>query len=216
MHHDWQDQIHQYCEQMSSPESAFLQAINDFTWKKMINPRMLSGHLQGQFLSTLVALKQPHCILEIGTFTGYATACLLQNLPKSSAIHSIEADPEIAHKTHTFWKQNNPNHRVNWHVGEGLSVIPLLNLQPDFIFVDADKSNYPAYLDLCLPILKPGGVILFDNTLWSKRVLNENDRQNDKDTQNMHSFNHYLKSLNQLQITLLPIRDGLTLVHKIT
>jgi caffeoyl-CoA O-methyltransferase len=200
---------------MSSPESAFLQAINDFTWKKMINPRMLSGHLQGQFLSTLVALKQPHCILEIGTFTGYATACLLQNLPKSSAIHSIEADPEIAHKTHTFWKQNNPNHRVNWHVGEGLSVIPLLNLQPDFIFVDADKSNYQAYLDLCLPILKPGGVILFDNTLWSKRVLNENDRQNDKDTQNMHSFNHYLKSLNHLQITLLPIRDGLTMVHKI-
>ena len=129
MHHDWQDQIHQYCEQMSSPESPFLQAINDFTWKKMINPRMLSGHLQGQLLSSLVSLKQPQCILEIGTFTGYATACLLQNLPKPSEIHSIEADPEIAHKTHTFWSQNNPNHPVQWHIGEALSIIPNLKIR---------------------------------------------------------------------------------------
>ena len=215
MHHDWQDQIHQYCEQMSSPESPFLQAINDFTWKKMINPRMLSGHLQGQLLSSLVALKQPQCILEIGTFTGYATACMLQNLPKSSELHSIEADSEIAHKTHTFWNQNNPNHPVQWHIGEALSIIPNLKIHPDFVFVDADKSNYTAYLDLCLPLLSIGGVMLFDNTLWSKRVINETDLQNDKDTQNMHAFNQYLKSHDNLQITLMPIRDGLTLVQKL-
>ena len=189
MHHDWQDQIHQYCEQMSSPESPFLQAINDFTWKKMINPRMLSGHLQGQLLSSLVALKQPQCILEIGTFTGYAT--------------------------HTFWNQNNPNHPVQWHMGEALSIIPNLKIYPDFIFVDADKSNYAAYLDLCLPLLSIGGVMLFDNTLWSKRVINQTDLQNDKDTQNMHAFNQYLKSHDNLQITLMPIRDGLTLVQKL-
>lgn len=181
----------------------------------MINPRMLSGHLQGHLLSSLVSLKQPHCILEIGTFTGYATACLLQFLPKSSELHSIEADSEIAHKTHTFWSQNNPKHPVQWHVGEALSIIPNLKIQPDFIFVDADKSNYPAYLDLCLPLLPIGGVILFDNTLWSKRVINETDLQNDKDTQNMHAFNQYLKSHDTVQITLLPIRDGLTLLQKL-
>lgn len=214
MHHDWQDKIHQYCEQMSSPESSFLQAINDFTWKKMINPRMLSGHLQGQLLSTLVALKQPQCILEIGTFTGYATACLLQTLPKNGEIHSIEADPEIAHKTQAFWAQNNPNHRVQWHVGEALSIIPQLNIQPDFVFVDADKSNYPAYLDICLPLMAANGILLFDNTLWSGRVLNESDIQNDKDTQNMHEFNKYLRSHTNLNVTVLPIRDGLTLVQK--
>lgn len=81
MHPDWQDEIHVYCENVSSAETPFLQAINEFTWKKMINPRMLSGHLQGRFLSSLVALKQPQCILEIGTFTGYATACLQEQAP---------------------------------------------------------------------------------------------------------------------------------------
>lgn len=215
MHQDWQDQIHQYCEQMSSPESPFLQAINDFTWKKMINPRMLSGHLQGQLLSSLVALKQPQCILEIGTFTGYATACLVQSLPKSSEIHSIEADPEIAHKTHLFWHQQNPQHPVKWHVGEALSIIPNLQIQPDFIFVDADKSNYAAYLDVCLPLIPINGVMLFDNTLWSRRVINDNDLKYDKDTQNMHAFNKYLRSHDNIHITLLPIRDGLTLVQKL-
>jgi len=215
MHQDWQDQIHQYCEQLSSPESPFLQAINDFTWKKMINPRMLSGHLQGQLLSSLVALKQPQCILEIGTFTGYATACLLQSMPKSSEIHSIEADPEIAHKTDLFRHQQNPQHPVKWHVGEALSVIPNLQIQPDFIFVDADKSNYAAYLDVCLPLIPINGVMLFDNTLWSRRVINDNDLKNDKDTQNMHAFNKYLRSHDNIHITLLPIRDGLTLVQKL-
>lgn len=181
----------------------------------MINPRMLSGHLQGQLLSSLVALKQPQCILEIGTFTGYATACLLQSLPKSSEIHSIEADPEIAHKTHLFWHQQNPQHPVKWHVGEALSVIPNLQIQPDFIFVDADKSNYAAYLDVCLPLIPINGVMLFDNTLWSRRVINDNDLKNDKDTQNMHAFNKYLRSHDNIHITLLPIRDGLTLVQKL-
>jgi predicted O-methyltransferase YrrM len=176
---------------------------------------MLSGHLQGQLLSSLVALKQPQCILEIGTFTGYATACLLQSLPKSSEIHSIEADPEIAHKTHLFWHQQNPQHPVKWHVGEALSVIPNLQIQPDFIFVDADKSNYAAYLDVCLPLIPINGVMLFDNTLWSRRVINDNDLKYDKDTQNMHAFNKYLRSHDNIHITLLPIRDGLTLVQKL-
>ena len=215
MHPDWQDEIHVYCENVSSPETSFLQAINEFTWKKMINPRMLSGHLQGRFLSSLVAAKQPHCVLEIGTFTGYATACLLEHLPESASIHSIEADAETAHKTQEFWQKQVPNHRVQWHVGEALTILPNLDINPDFILVDADKHNYKSYLDHCYPRLKVGGVMLFDNTLWSKRVINPQDLASDKDTQNMHAFNVYAKEIKNAMVTLLPIRDGITLITKL-
>jgi caffeoyl-CoA O-methyltransferase len=215
MHPDWQDEIHVYCENMSSAETRFLHAINEFTWKKMINPRMLSGHLQGRFLSSMVALKQPACIVEIGTFTGYATACLHEHLPKGSSLHSIEADAETAHKTQHFWQENHPSHQVQWHVGEALTVLPKLNLQPDFVFVDADKHNYSRYLDMCLPLLKTGGVMLFDNTLWSKRVIIEKDRESDRDTQNMHAFNAYANAVPNVLVALLPIRDGITLVTKL-
>lgn len=215
MHHDWQDEIHIYSEAVSSAESTFLQAINHFTWKKMINPRMLSGHLQGRFLSSLVALKKPTCVLEIGTFTGYATACLLENLHSTATLHSIEADPETAHKTHTFWQAHNPNHTVKWHVGKALDVVPTLNINPEIIFVDADKHNYRAYLDLCFPLLPIGGSILFDNTLWSKRVVNEQDRITDRDTQNMHEFNIYANQVKDAITVLLPIRDGITIITKL-
>jgi predicted O-methyltransferase YrrM len=215
MHPDWQDEIHVYCENVSSPEPPFLQAINEFTWKKMINPRMLSGHLQGRFLSSLVALKQPQCLVEIGTFTGYATACLLEHLPQTSQLHSIEADAETAHKTQTFWQSQCPNHRVQWHVGEALQILPQIDQPFDFVFVDADKHNYKAYLDYCFPRLEKGGVILFDNTLWSKRVVNEKDLASDRDTQNMHAFNQYAKTLENALVTLIPMRDGMTLVTKL-
>lgn len=214
MHPDWQDEIHVYCEAASSAETPFLRAINEFTWKKMMNPRMLSGHLQGRFLASMVALKQPQCIVEIGTFTGYATACLLENLAPNATLHSIEADAETAHKTQNFWEKNLPEHRVNWHVGEALTLLPNLHIHPDFIFVDADKHNYKSYLDLCLPMLLPGGLMLFDNTLWSKRVLNEVDLMSDRDTITMHAFNQYAKSLTNVVVTMLPIRDGITLITK--
>jgi len=215
MHHDWQDEIHIYSESVSSPESPFLHAINQFTWKKMINPRMLSGHLQGRFLSSLIAMKNPKCVLEIGTFTGYATACLLENLSGQSTLHSVEADPETAHKTQDFWKNHNPNHKVNWHVGPALDIVPSLNLRPDIVFIDADKHNYKAYLNLCFPLLPIGGTLLFDNTLWSKRVINAHDLQHDKDTQNMHAFNEYAKDTPNAQVVLLPIRDGITMITKL-
>lgn len=215
MHPDWQDEIHVYCENVSAAETPFLQAINEFTWKKMINPRMLSGHLQGRLLSSLVAMKQPQCVLEIGTFTGYATACLLEHLPPNSTIHSIEADAETAFKTQEFWLSQQPNHKVQWHVGEALTVLPTINVNPDFIFVDADKHNYKSYLDYCYPRLNKGGVMLFDNTLWSKRVINAHDLATDRDTQNMHAFNLYAKQIENAMVTLIPIRDGITLITKL-
>jgi len=215
MHSNWHTEIQEYSVNMSSPEDSFLQAIHEFTWKKMINPRMLSEHLQGLLLSQLVAIHQPKSVLEIGTFTGYATACLLKNLPRNGSLFSIEADSETLFKTRNFWKTHNKEHLVNWIEGDAAQ--KLQDWQPkslDFIFVDADKTNYLTYLNLCIPLLSTNGLLLFDNTLWSNRVINLNDRQLDRDTKNMHEFNMHVQQLSEFETVLLPIRDGLTLMRK--
>ena len=210
----FEEQINQYCRSMSSSESEFLQAIHDFTWKKMINPRMLTGHLQGQFLSMITALKQPLTLLEIGTFTGYGTACLLENMHKDAVLHTIEANAETANKTQAFWKDLNQHHKVQWHVGEALQILPTLNIRPDLVYIDADKINYKNYLDVCFDMIPSGGLLIFDNTLWSKRVLNAQDIESDNDTKNMHEFNTYAMGFKGLQSIMLPIRDGLTMLRK--
>ena len=215
MHPDWQDKIHLYAEDHSSPEPAHLQKVTEFTWKKMINPRQLSGHLQGRFLANLIILKNPKCVLEIGSFTGYSTACLAENLSAEAHIHSIEADSETAYKTQQFWKEYPIMERVAWHIGPALDIIPTLNIKPDFIFVDADKRNYKNYLDLCLPLMPKGGLILFDNTLWSGKIIDENHQKNDADTKNMHEFNKYLGQKTNVSTVLLPLRDGLTMSIKL-
>lgn len=214
MHPNWQDNLHLYCEQNSSPEPYYLQENTAFAWRRTLNPRQLSGKLQGQLLSMLVSLKNPKVILEIGTFTGYATACLTQNASKNCQIHTIEADAEIAFKTKTFWKNYPFMDKVHFHVGPALEILPSLNIQPDLIFVDADKLNYLNYFNTCLPILAQGGMMLFDNTLWSGKVLDENVRKNDKDTINMHHFNQEIAKCTSWQTVLLPIRDGLTAIVK--
>ncbi len=216
MHTNWHTSINEYSASMSTPEDPFLQAIHRFTWKKMINPRMLSEHLQGLLLSQLVAIHQPKIILEIGTFTGYATACLLKNLPNGSELHTIEADSETLWKTREFWKSHNKDHFVHWHDGNALDILQEWNknLPLDFVFVDADKLNYKNYLNQIKHMLNPNGVVLFDNTLWSNRVINVEDRVNDKDTKNMHEFNQYAMSLPEFETVLIPIRDGLTLMRK--
>jgi predicted O-methyltransferase YrrM len=155
-------------------------------------------------------------VLEIGTFTGYATACLLKNLPQSSELHTIEADAETLWKTQNFWKQHQKDHLVHWHSGNALDILEQWDDDKhfDFIFVDADKSNYKNYLDKTKNLLNNNGIILFDNTLWSNRVVLEVDRNSDKDTKNMHEFNVYAQSLTEFETVLLPIRDGLTMMRK--
>ncbi len=214
MHPNWQDNLHLYCEQNSSPEPSFLKDNTSFAWLRTFNPRQLSGKLQGQLLSMLVSIKNPKTILEIGTFTGYATACLTQNASPNCEIHTIEADAEIAFKTKSFWNNYPFMNKVQFHVGPALEVLPTLNIQPDFIFIDADKLNYMNYFNACLPILRSGGIMLFDNTLWSGKVLDANIRTKDKDTINMHLFNQEIAKCTSWQTVLLPIRDGLTAIVK--
>lgn len=214
MHPDWQTDIMRYCEEKSSPEPSFLKDLARFTWLNTINPRQLSGHLQGQFLSFLSALLCPDCVLEVGTFTGYASFCLASGLSKKGILHTIEADEEVLFKAKAQFKETPLNNKINFISGNALEIIPNLKIQPDLIFVDADKQSYHKYFDLCLPMLSKRGVMLFDNTLWSGKVGDEMARENDPDTKNMHAFNTMLSKQNDLDILLLPLRDGLTMIRK--
>jgi caffeoyl-CoA O-methyltransferase len=214
MHPDWQDDLHQYCEKHSSSEPELLQNLTAYTWRNTTNPRMLSGQLQGRFLAMMAALIKADCILEIGTFTGYSALCLAEGLSENGVLHSIEANAEMAWKA-AQWAEKHPKHRqIHIHTGEALRVIPELQVTQDMIFVDADKQQYGEYLDCCLPILKQGGLMLFDNTLWSGRVLNEEDCLNDADTRSMHLFNQKVAKTPGIEVVLLPMRDGLTLIRK--
>ena len=214
MHPDWQDDLHQYCEKNSSSEPELLQNLTAYTWRNTTNPRMLSGQLQGRFLAMMAAVVKADCILEIGTFTGYSALCMAEGLSPDGVLHSIEANAEMAWKA-TQWVEKHPKHRqIMIHTGEALHVIPGLQIEPDMIFVDADKQQYSDYLDCCLPKLKPGGLMLFDNTLWSGRVLNEEDRLNDPDTRCMHAFNQKVAETPGIEVVMLPMRDGLTIIRK--
>lgn len=214
MHPDWQNALHQYCEEHSTPEPDLLKALSSWTWKNTPNPRMLSGHLQGRLLAFLSMVQQPKCILEIGTFTGYATLCMAEGLTDGAELHTIEADAENAFKASGFLQQYTGKGIIIQHTGAALDVVPGLNIRPDFIFVDADKANYAAYFDLCFPLLRPGGTMIFDNTLWSGRVLSEEDRKKDADTRNMDEFNKKAAATTDAVVVILPLRDGLTLVRK--
>ncbi len=214
MQTDKLDEINRYCSMYSSHEPAFLKELVRFTWLHTTNPRQLSGHLQGRFLAFLSKIIRPDCILEIGTFTGYATFCLAEGLSTNGQIHSFEADLENVHKAKSQAKKSEFAHKIVFHPGDAKTLLPEWDTKADLIFVDAEKQNYAEYLSLCLPILSERGILLFDNTLWSGKVAEVTLREKDTDTRNMHQFNQHLSENKDLEVVLLPLRDGLTLVRK--
>lgn len=213
MHPDWQNNLHVYSENFSSPEPPYLKDLVSFTWKKTTNPRMLSGHLQGRLLAMLVAMNQPKNILEIGSFTGYSTACLTENLPSNSKITAVEADSEILFKAKSFWSEHPFMDQVNWINLPGLEFLQTTNEVFDFVFIDADKRNYRSYFDLCSSKMISGGIMIFDNTLWSGKVTDSNLLEKDLDTKIMHEFNEFIAREENWKTLILPIRDGLTLIR---
>lgn len=214
MHPDWQTELLKYCEANSSPEPEYLGDLVRYTWLHTVNPRQLSGHLQGRMLALLSRMARATCILEIGTFTGYSALCLAEGLAPGGILHTIEADEEMAWKAEQFIEGTPFRDRIVIHRGRALEILPGLEIQPELIFADAGKQEYRAYCEACFPILQPGGLMIFDNTLWSGRVLNKEDVLADPDTAKMHAFNEYVKNLEHAEILMLPLRDGLTLIRK--
>lgn len=198
-----------YVERHSEDEPTLLASLHRETYQKIMQPRMLSGHFQGRVLSMLSKLIRPINILEIGTYTGYATLCLAEGMQENGSIDTIDINEELfdIQKKYfdlSFWKG-----QISQHVGDALEIIPSLNKKYDLVFIDADKDNYLNYWEMILPVMNKGGIILSDNVLWSGKVLDKPDPR-DLSTNVLLEYNKKLKEDSRVETVLLPIRDGLT------
>ena len=210
--HFLSEDLENYANIHSQEEPALLRALNRETHLRVLQPRMLSGHLQGRFLSLLSKLIRPKYILEIGTFTGYATLCLAEGLAPEGLLHTIEVNEELEEIQNKYFAKSPYREQIVQHFAPALEVIPTLETGIDIAFIDADKKNYLNYLDAVLPKMSRGGVILSDNVLWSGKVV-EPLKGNDKHTQILMEYNQRLATDPRLETVLLPIRDGISIAR---
>lgn len=200
----------EYTELHSTGESKLLEKLRRETFQKVLHPRMLSGPLQGRLLSLISKLIQPKKILELGTYTGYATLCLSEGLVQDGDIHTIDKNEELIAIQNKYFKASGRRSNIHQHLGEALSIIPQLEGPFDLVFIDADKENTQAYFDLCIERVPSGGLILTDNVLWSGKVLDSSDKD-DRDTLALQEFNHKVANDSRVESLMLPLRDGITL-----
>lgn len=204
---DLQNLLIQYCE----PESELLQRINRETHLKVLMPRMLSGHYQGRVLSMLSKLVNPKRILEVGTFTGYATLCLAEGLHPEGKLFTLDINVELEDMVRRNFADSPYEKQIVYQLGDAMENIPQLDEVFDLVFIDADKKNNGSYYDLVLDKVRPGGLIIVDNVLWSGKVLSN---QQDKDTKNIITFNDKIAKDPQVEKLILPVRDGLFVIRK--
>ena len=202
-----------YSSAHSQEEPELLKALNKETWQTVLAPRMLSGHLQGRLLSLLVKIKAPEHILEIGTYTGYSALCMAEGLTEHGVLHTIDRNPELQAIQRKYFDRSGKGTQIIQHLGAASDIIPTLDQHFDLVFIDADKANYPLYLELVVPILKKGGLIVSDNVLWSGKVV-EPLAENDANTKALLVYNQALNLHQELETVLLPIRDGLSIARK--
>ncbi len=202
--------IDQYAVDHSENEPELLQQLTRETWQKVLAPRMSSGHYQGRVLSMISKLIQPKNILEIGTFTGYAALCLAEGMQANGSLHTIDINEELCDIQRNYFDASGYGKQIKQYTGNALDIIPELAISFDLVFIDADKSNYANYLELLLPKLTSGAVILSDNVLWSGKVV-EKVNPKDIDTKALLQYNKILKEHPKLETVLIPIRDGLTI-----
>lgn len=205
--------IEEYALKYCDSESDLLKELNRQTHLNIMQPRMLSGHLQGRILSSYSKVIKPNSILEIGTYTGYSALCLAEGLTSNGVLHTIDLNEEIASFTQNFINKSEFNKKIKFHIGNALDIIPNIDLKWDLVFIDADKENYSNYFDLVIGQVKTGGWIIADNVLWSGKVLETTDK-NDLETQSLKNFNKKVKSDSRVSNLLLPVRDGMMIMVK--
>ena len=205
---DMQQLLLKYCE----PESDLLQKIDRQTNLKVLMPRMLSGHYQGRVLSMLSKLISPGRILEIGTFTGYATLCLAEGLRPDGLIYTLDINEELEDMVRESFASSGYNNKIRYIIGDANDTLAKLDDTFDMVFIDADKKNNGTYYDLIFDKVRNGGLIIVDNVLWSGKVLNN---VQDKDTKNITNFNDKIAADARVEKLILPVRDGLFIIRKI-
>lgn len=197
-----------YCE----PEDELLQYIDRETQLKVLMPRMLSGHYQGRVLSMLSKMISPKRILEIGTFTGYATLCLAEGLTDDGIIYTLDINEELEDRVRANFAKSPLNAKINYILGDAQHSLKALGEEIfDLVFIDADKKNNGTYFDLVFDQVRPGGLIIVDNVLWSGKILNQ---AQDKDTKNISTFNDQIAADKRVEKLILPVRDGLFVIRK--
>ena len=208
------NEIMDYAQKHTSDEPKLLQELRRETWQKILSPRMLSGHFQGRFLAIISKMIQPKSILEIGTYTGYATLCLAEGLAAMGRIYTIDNNEELEGIQKKYFKKSGFEKQITQITGDALSIIPTLNTHFDLVFIDADKQDYIKYYDLLIDQVNKGGIILSDNVLWNGKVVDKSIK-NDRDTESIKRYNLYLKQNNNTETILLPFRDGISITRKI-
>lgn len=208
-----QERLIQYCEAHTSQQPPLLYELERETWLKTLAPQMSSGHLQGRILSMLSKLQRPRRILEVGTFTGYATLCLAEGLAPEGQLITIEANPELAWFIEKYKVKAGLTEQITHLTGRAEEVILTLRETFDLAFIDAGKRDYPAHFELVVERMNPGGIILADNVLWSGKVL-QNPENYNEDTRLLDTFNKKIQADERIENILLPIRDGITLMRK--
>lgn len=203
--------IEEYSRIFSGEPSALLQELDRETHALILQPRMLSGHLQGRFLSFFAKVCRPSTILEIGTYTGYSALCLAEGLGPAGKLITIDINEELETFTRSFFDRSEYKHQIDYRIADAKDALTKIDGPFDLVFIDADKRNYALYYDLVIDKMSPGGVILVDNVLWSGKIVDENAR--DKSTQALRDFNQKCLDDPRVDNMLLPLRDGLYMLR---
>ncbi len=206
------EELENYIANHSQKEPELLAQLNRETHQKVLQPRMLSGHFQGRVLSMISKILQPKFIVEIGTYTGYATLCLAEGLHKDGTLDTIDNNEELVYIQQKYFQQSEWKNQIHSYLGNALEIIPTLNKKFDLVFIDADKENYINYFQMIVPMMNPKGIILSDNVLWSGKILGD-VKANDKSTRTLLEYNKIVNEDPRVESVLLPIRDGLTVTR---
>jgi caffeoyl-CoA O-methyltransferase len=205
------EDLQQYVEAHTSEENFLLKKINRETHAQVLRSRMLSGHLQGRFLSMISKMILPRAILEIGTYTGYSAICLAEGLQSGGTLITLDINEELENRVRNYFKESGFEGQIDYRIGDARKIIPTLTETFDLVFIDADKENYSLYYDLVIEKLSAGGMILADNVLWSGKVVQPKP---DKDTKAILEFNDKVQQDARVENLLLPLRDGVMMIRK--
>ncbi|MBT3645570.1 O-methyltransferase [Flavobacteriaceae bacterium] len=203
------EKLTEYISENSNTEPEILAKLNEETYQKVLQPRMLSGHIQGRFLSMISKMKSPSCILEIGTYTGYGTLCLAEGLSDGGKIFTIDRNEELLKIQNKYFEMSGKRDKIIQLTGNAKDILENLDESYDIVFIDADKENYIEYFNLVSERLNNNGIIISDNVLWSGKVLNSPSK-NDEETNILIEFNKTLNEDERFETVILPLRDGLS------
>ena len=204
-------QLEEYLEAHATAPDAVLQELYRHTYLHEMNPRMMSGPVQGKFLQFLCQMLKPRRVLEIGTYTGYSAICIARGLPEDGRLVTIEANKEYEDTLRHYFDKAQVSEQIDLIIGDAKTVIPTLSDTFDLIFIDADKVSYPTYYNMVMEKVHPGSFILADNVLWDGKVLNAQTKEHD--TQALIAFNDIVQNDSRVENVLLPIRDGLMMIR---